>query len=178
MRAAIPHSRFPIADSRGFTLLEILIVVVILAVLTAIVTLAVSGAGGERQLEREAERVRTLIVYACEQAELTGREIGFNASADGYHFSRYDHDVWLPIKGSELRERKWPQQTIATLTRDTHPADDEKTPTEKPQLICFDSGELTAFRLELALPDVERRYRIDGHLDGTVDMAAVMPRAR
>lgn len=177
---SFPDSRFPIPGSRlrGFTLLEILIVVVILAVLTAIVTLAVGGAGGERQLEREAQRVRALIVYACEQAELTGREIGFNAAADGYRFSRFDNDVWLPIRDSELRPRKWPEQTLATLTRDGQPANDEKTPTDKPQLICFNSGELTAFRLELALPDIERRYRVDGHLDGTVDVAAVTARAR
>ncbi len=166
------------STSRGFTLLEILIVVVILAVLTAIVTLAVGGACGERQLEREAERVRALIVYACEQAELTGREIGFNAVSDGYHFSRFENDVWLPIRDSELRPRKWPAQTVATLTRDGQTASDEKTPSDKPQLVCFNSGELTAFRLELAIPDIERRYRVDGHPDGTVDVAAVTPRAR
>lgn len=164
---------------RGFTLIEILVVIVILAVLAVTVTLAVGSASGERQLEREANRLQALVVYACERAELTGREIGVSIHDDGYLFSRNERDLWLPIRDDELRPRKWPAQLTATLTRDGHHVeDDKKNPSDKPQLVCFDSGELTAFELELAIPDLARHYRIDGHPDGTVEVAAVEPRAR
>lgn len=163
---------------RGFTLIEILVVIVILAVVAATITLAIGSSSGDRQLEREAERARALFAYACEHAELTGREIGINLSADGYRFSHYDHEVWIPARDGELRPRKWPSQLTATLTRDGHVADDEKTPPDAPQLICFSSGELTAFELELTMPEVDRRYRIDGHPDGDVELATVVPHAR
>jgi type II secretion system protein H len=69
LRFAIRHSRL----SHGFTLMEILVVIVILAIAAAAVTMAIAGAGGERQLARDAERLRVLTRYACEQAELSGR---------------------------------------------------------------------------------------------------------
>ena len=64
--------------STGFSLIEILVVTVILAVVAATVTLAIAGAGGERQLARDAERIGALVNYACEQAELSGRDIGIS----------------------------------------------------------------------------------------------------
>jgi len=78
----------------GFSLIEILVVIVILAVTAAAVTLAV-GDVGERRLARDAERLQALLGYACEQAELSGRQIGLSLDRDGYRFSRADHADWL-----------------------------------------------------------------------------------
>ena len=75
---------------RGFTLIEILVVVVILAVVAGAVTFAVGGIGGERQLAHQAEQTQALIGYACEQAELTGHSIGVGVSTQGYRFSQLD----------------------------------------------------------------------------------------
>ncbi|HEX6834235.1 MAG TPA: type II secretion system minor pseudopilin GspH [Rudaea sp.] len=165
--------------ARGFTLIEILVVVVILAVLAATVTLAIASAGGERQLELQANRLRELIVYACERAELTGRSIGIAIDKEGYRFKRLDRDLWVTMRDGELRPRTWGEQTTPTLTRDGHRVEDDPKATDnKPELICFDSGELTPFRLDLAMPDLARRYRIDGAPDGKVDVAAFDARAR
>jgi general secretion pathway protein H len=163
--------QFAIRCSRpsGFTLIEILVVVVILAVTAAAVTLAVSGAGGERQLARDAERLRALLGYACEQAEISGREIGLSLSRAGYRFSRGDHDQWLPAGDGELRPRKWSVSADAVLTRDGQRVDIGADFPEKPQLVCFSSGELTAFRLDLVLPESTTRHRIEGQADGRVD---------
>jgi general secretion pathway protein H len=163
-------SRFAICDLRpsGFSLIEILVVTVILAITAVAVTLAVSGAGGERQLARDAERLQALIGYACEQAELSGRQIGLSLDHDGYRFSRSDHADWVPERDGELRPRKWSVKADALLTRDGQHVDIGVDFPEKPQLVCFSSGELTAFRLELALPDSTTRYRVDGRPAGDV----------
>src|SRR3954471_11879978 len=80
--------------SRGFSLIEILVVLVILGVAVAAVTLGIAGAGGGRQLERDAERLGALVSYACEQAELSGRDIGMSFSRSGYRFGRSNHAGW------------------------------------------------------------------------------------
>lgn len=188
--AAIPFSghdatrdgRSAIADSRrtcGFSLIEILVVTVILAVTAVAVTLALNGAGGERQLARDAERLRGLIGYACEQAEMRDRQIGISMNRDGYRFSRGDHADWLPEMDGDLRPRKWSVPGApALLTRDGARVDVGDEFPLKPQLVCFSSGELTAFRLELSLPDSPTRYRLDGRSDGDVAQSVVETRAR
>ena len=164
--------------SRGFTLIEILVVMVILAVLCGAVSLAIAGAGGQRVLAREAERAQTLIAYACERAELSGRDIGLSFAQSGYRFSRFEHEVWTSYRGEELRPRNWPENLSAVLTRDGQRIVLAAQFPDKPQLLCYASGELTPFQMELALPDLARRYRLDGAADGQVALAAVDVHAR
>jgi general secretion pathway protein H len=156
------------ARSRGFTLIEILVVVVILAITAVAVTLAVGAAGGERQLARDAERLGALVGYACEQAEIRGRAIGVSLDRDGYRFSLADHVDWVPASDAELRPRRWSVAPDAELSRDGQRVAIDQAFPDKPQLVCFASGELTAFRLDLFLPDGTSRYRLDGRPDGSV----------
>jgi general secretion pathway protein H len=163
---------------RGFTLIEILVVVVILAVLAGAATLAVGGVGGERQLARQAEQLRALFGYACEQAELSGRDLGITLDTRGYRFSIANRDEWIATQASELRPRQWLAGSVPKLTRDDQAiVIAEKTP-DKPQLVCFSSGELTPFRLELALTDLDKRYRLDGQPDGDIKLSTVESRVR
>jgi general secretion pathway protein H len=173
-RASIDGPR----TARGFTLMEILVVLVILAVLAGAVSLALAGAGGERTLAREAERAEALIAYACEQAELGGRTIGISVNQSGYRFSRTEQEVWVPYKDGELRTRHWPAPMNATLRRDETPVPLGDDFPDNPQALCYPSGELTPFRLELGWAEVERRYRLDAKADGALELAAIEAHAR
>jgi general secretion pathway protein H len=173
--------RQPATNNRqpsGFTLIEILVVIVILGVLAAALTLAVGVGGGERQLERQAEQVQALVGYACEQAELSGREIGVSMNTSGYRFSHLERDDWKAFREGELRPRAWLANSAAALSRDGHRVEIAAQFPDKPQLLCFSSGELTAFELELRLPENATRYRVNGQPDGTVALATVNLRAR
>jgi general secretion pathway protein H len=165
-------------NARGFTLIELLVVVVIVAVVAGALTLAVGGAGGERQLAHQSEQAQALIGYACEQSELTGRNIGISFNADGYRFMQLDRADWMQIRGGELRQRDWLAGTSSKLSRDDRALQIATEYPDKPQLVCFSSGELTPFRLELALSDLPVVYRLDGQPSGDVKITAVNTRAR
>jgi len=167
-----PESRFP----SGFTLIEILVVVAILGVIAAALVLSASGSG-ERQLQRESEQMRALLAYACEQAELRGREIGVSLNSSGYRFSEFEHDNWIGFGEGEMRPRRWLAGTAASLSRDGHNVEIAAQFPDKPQLLCFSSGELTPFRLDLALGDIPMRYRLDGDANGGVALAMLKPNA-
>ena len=162
----------------GFTLIELLVVVVIVAVIASALTLSIAGTGGERQLAHQAEQTQALIGYACEQAELTGRNIGLSFNVNGYRFSQLERADWMPIRTSELRERPWLDGTSSKLSRDDHAVEIASAYPDKPQLVCFSSGELTPFRLQLALSDLPVVYRLDGQPDGDVKITAVDTHAR
>jgi general secretion pathway protein H len=156
--------------SRGFTLVEILVVVVIFAVMAATVALSLAGAGGERQLENDVQRLRALVSYACERAELTGRPVGLSLLATGYVFSEHLRTEWKPLADGELRPRKWVAGVIAHLSRDGIAVAIDSSAPEEPQLACFSSGELTPFRLDLALVDHPDGWRMDGTPDGALSL--------
>ncbi|MGA9422909.1 MAG: type II secretion system minor pseudopilin GspH [Rhodanobacteraceae bacterium] len=158
----------------GFTLIEILVVLVIMAVLALAVTLAVGGSS-ERELHHQAGRFEALVALALEQAQLSGREIGVVLTSRGYAFRVLDGDTWqaAPTSG-EMRPRDWVQGLRVELVREGRPvalglAAERATP----QLVCFSSGELTAFTLTIALGDTPARYRVQGREDGTLKLDRV-----
>ncbi len=173
----VPRLRYsggPIPVIVGFTLIEILVVVVIVAVLALAVTISIATVGGERQLARESERVQALIVHACTEAELTGREIGVRISHSGYAFTLLGFDGWIASeRKDELRARTWLPGMQVALYRDGREmrlAEDESQP---PQIVCFSSGELSPFILSLNLGDVPKRYEVRGQVDGRIDIEPV-----
>lgn len=150
-------------------MIEVLVVVAIIGVIALSVALTV-GASSDRRLNREAERLQALVGYACNRAELTGREIGVVIAADGFAFTRLGLDGWklLPDAG-ELRTRHWPDALRITMRREGRIVDLSADPEATPQLVCFSSGEMTPFTIELALGE-GASYRLDGDEDGTITL--------
>jgi general secretion pathway protein H len=110
--------------SRGFTLIEIMIVVVIIGVISAGVLLSVNLTGRDRELEKESDRLLTLVNYAREQAEMQTRDYGVVVHADGYQFVAYDtrRGVWRDVyEDDALHVRKLPEGLDFKLVVDARP---------------------------------------------------------
>jgi general secretion pathway protein H len=139
----------------GFTLIEILIVVVIIGVVSAGILLTVSLTGRDRDLERESDRLYSLINYAREQGELQTREYGILFQEDGYEFLVYDAllSLWRdPTEDDAFHARKLPDGLAVQLLVEgrpvvlRRPADaHDKTP----QVMIYSDGDLTSFAITL-----------------------------
>ena len=70
---------------RGFTLLELLIVVAIIALATAGVGFALRDSS-QTQLEREAERLAALLESARAQSRASGVAVRWRATVEGFQF--------------------------------------------------------------------------------------------
>ena len=141
--------------ARGFTLVEILVVVTIIAVVTAGIVLSVSVTGRDRDLERESDRLLALFNYVREQAELQTREFGIMFQDDGYEFLTYDtrRDSWRSVfEDDALRARRLPDGLGFRLSVDARPVvlnrpKDAKDKT--PQVMIFSNGDLSTFAATL-----------------------------
>ena len=130
-------------------------VVAIIGVVSAVIMLSVTSSGRDRDLERESDRLYTLITYAREAAELQTREYGIFFQEDGYEFLVYDvqRAKWRSVfEDDALAARKLPNGLGVQLTVETRPVVlrrpvDAKDKT--PQVMIYSNGDLTQFAAAL-----------------------------
>ena len=139
----------------GFTLIELLVVVAIIGVVTAGIVLSLSLTGRDAPLQRESDRLYTLMSYAREQAELQTREYGVLFQEDGYEFLVYDplRTQWRSVSEDEaLTARKLPLGIGLQLVVDARPVV-LRRPTDArdktPQVMIYSDGDLTSFSASL-----------------------------
>ena len=65
--------------SKGFTLIEILVVLVIMAIVISIAVLSINTTGRDTQLDEESRRIQGLVDILHERALLEGRDFGTQA---------------------------------------------------------------------------------------------------
>jgi general secretion pathway protein H len=96
--------------SRGFTLIEMLVVLMIMGLFVGLVS-TITRPDDRAVLQLEAERLSQLLDFAATEARLTGKSIAWTADESGYRFWRSGDDgAWTEIRDSELlRERALPQ---------------------------------------------------------------------
>lgn len=104
-------------NSRGFTLLELLVVMVIAGIILGMVSF--KAIPDDRQvLQQDAQRIALLLQLARDEAIVRNRPIAFEADATHYRFLVKPEQQWLPLKDDEmLRERDFKRSPVSfTMT--------------------------------------------------------------
>lgn len=92
---------------RGYTLVELLVVLVVIGILLGLVSLSIVP-DPHAKLQRDAERLETLFALAAEEAQLSSRPIAWRGDEHGYAFYRNERGRWIAIDGDEqFRARAW-----------------------------------------------------------------------
>ncbi len=158
---------------RGFTLIEVLVAVAIVALMAAAVALSVGSAGANRAAEREAQRLAQLVEHVCERASLTGRPHGLHVALERYSFSVWDGNEFVFITRDELRQRELPAGLRFEIGAAGAGVTLGEKYAEKPQVVCWPSGEITPFTLDITVAPRQPLYRVDAAVDGTLKVAQV-----
>jgi general secretion pathway protein H len=166
----------PNQNAKGFTLLEILVVLVIIAVMAGLLVFSTHDSP-ERRLQREANALAALLNIATDEAVMQSREMGLVINDRGYHFVVFDPEAkkWLPLKKKPLADHLFPEAYTVQFQLDGEQIDDgtralidkfiergaasggigggdadiSTESSDKPLLLMLSSGEMTAFSLTL-----------------------------
>lgn len=169
--ATAPHAR-------GFTLLEILVVMVVIGVIVAAATLAVGVLGRDRQAEDETRRFWAVLQQTREEAELQGMDVGLFVSATGYEFLRHEprEADWVPIADDRLyAPRSLPEGLRFRLWVDAREILLKPSPVDRgrkdehqkwpPQIMVLSTGEVMPFELRLERDAAEALWRFVAQAD-------------
>ncbi|MGB0514781.1 MAG: type II secretion system protein [Wenzhouxiangellaceae bacterium] len=136
---------------RGFTLVEMLVVVIIAGVLTGLVLLRLPATGVD--LDRELRRLEAALDFMCDEALLTGNTRAARLTPDGY-------DFWLRqgVGGSARWRpsprpgaRSWPDGVGATI--EIARINLGRVSDASPQVLCSGLEPPTPLRVELRAGD-------------------------
>lgn len=150
--------RFARGRGRGFTLLEVLVVVAIMGIAATAVLLTLPDS--DATLYRQADAFGRRLQHARDEAILGGRAVQVSVDATGYRFARRDAGDWLPLDAGPFAPRPWADGVQAAL------------PPRQPRLgFRFGStGDSEAQTLRLALGEARVEIAVD--TAGQVDIHA------
>ena len=184
-----------INKAKGFSLLEVLVVLVIIAMSVKMVSYTFDDAEAE-ELEKQALRVYRVINLASEFAVLNQIELGFHLDKNILEFLVFDGEKWAVFDAEALYEPitfgkeykvnlniedlSWSQDNLleqANWRELMGTSDDESLLELKklkvPQVLILSSGEVSAFQLSVELADSaseEASYFIEGEFIAPVNL--------
>jgi len=177
-----------VAPARGFTLLEIMVVMVLVGILSSFALLSVGGGPRDRLVE-EAQRLTALIELHQQEAILSGELRGIRFARNGYAILRQgEKGQWqAPAADGALIEHRLPEAMALSLWVEGRPAALTKPDGRAkavPQVLLLASGEATEFGGEatefvavFGLADEQEpdapRYRVAGDAMGRLTRASV-----
>ena len=176
------------AFSRGFTLLEIMVVVAIVGIFVGVTVLSTDLVAFERRLEQQANRLGPLISFATDEALLQSQDFGLLINERSYHFFIFDYELedWVPYVERPFESHTLESDMVMSLVIDDReviletaeaafPRQWEFPLTEgevelmpDPQILVLSSGEITPFALEFLreLQPFEPGARLDVAFNG------------
>lgn len=153
-------------NQAGFTLIEILVALAVMAIIAAVLTISASSGGTEPRMQREMQRLRARIEYACERAELTGRDLGLHFDRSGYGFSHRREEHWEFELRTELSRYELPHG----LHFESADGVLDNSFAETPQMFCLSSGERSPVRLTLSTDADQLAYRLIGEWNSALQI--------
>ena len=170
---------------RGFTLLEIMLVIVVIAMASVGVMMAMPQHINEsNNVDWQAQRFSTQLQFAEDEALISGKELALVFEEDSYRFAFYDYTTkkWLAVDSNQLGKRVeipdsltfeyellgsvWDE--IESQNDDSfidkndlvQVANDDELESLSPQVFIMSSGQVTPFSVQFSEADGGDNMRI------------------
>jgi general secretion pathway protein H len=154
----------------GFTLFEILVVMLLIGIILSIAGLSIGDGGLAQKQKHEAQRLRTLLQMALDQALMSQTELGLALSLQQYRFVAKRGDDWVPLADEIFMSRQLPAGMTLSLEVEGLPLELGDS-VDTPQIVLYSSAEATAFRLWLVSESGRGVQELTGDITGTFSLS-------
>ena len=148
---------------KGFTLLEILLVVLIVSIMSFIGVNIINSQSIERVILNQAQQFNDDLMYVCEKAVLENQAFGFEFLATGYQVLRYQQSEWLLLetqKVPQFNEAIETELLLDGLSQDIS-ADSSIGDENLPHIICQSDGSFNPFELRFSAEEAAEPNQLD-----------------
>lgn len=154
-------------NNRGFTLIEIMIVIVIIGITVGFALIAFGDFGEGKRIQFAAEQLVNTMRLAQQQAILETSTLGLRIDNKSYQILQLQNSQWSPMSNKGIfKATYFPNNTLITLN--TH----QRAPIGTPPIIITASGDMTPFTLSFGSTKEGQLVVLTGRRNGDLILRA------
>ncbi len=160
---------------RGFTLLELLVVVAIVAITIAVVQLAPGLSDENRGLKRTGAELGKLFRLLNQEAVFESRNYAISVQDEGFVVLEYNQGKWVQVPDSFFMRIKLAGAQRSQLIIEDQVVDTSKKEIPEPHILILSSGEMTPFEWRISDKILQTGIVLQGNVLGKVLMTGPEP---
>ncbi len=145
---------------RGFTLIEILVVIVIIGITIGFALLSFGDFGAGRRAIVTTEQLSAYIKLVQQRAVLENNTLGITVYREGYSTLRFEQGQWQPMPPKSIfHPRSFPNNIVVQVQSNTKK-------NKGPDILIDPSGELSGFAITLGTTQKPAIATLSSRTDG------------
>jgi general secretion pathway protein H len=155
---------------RGFTILEILVVVAVISIIASTILLSSDFSRADDRLNKHGTDLSKTLQLLMQEAILQDRNFALSVQPGEYSILEYNGEKFVPSEDTFIKKigRKYDYED--ELSIDQNIVKIEKTKEPQPQILILASGEMTVFQWDIIDHDNDLRLRLNSSLLGKITM--------
>jgi len=154
-------------NNRGFTLIEILVVLIVIGVVSTVAVMSFGDFGRSRKVQVESEHFAVYLKMLQQKAILENHTIGLKVSDHHYEPFQFEPKGWEPFSEAQiLKKQSFGANIQASEFSLIHTQERNNS-----MIIIQPSGDFDPFILFLGTAGSPKSIKIKGHRDGSITIS-------
>lgn len=168
VQESMPKSVIGMQNRRGFTLIEILVVLLIVGITLGFAMLAFGDFGNKRRITSSAEHFVNYVKLVQQEATLESATLGISFNQTSYQVLRFKTGKgWQAMSAKGIfRSQNFPKDTLVRI-------ETAIKGTKTPQIIINASGDMTPFKLHIGSNRQDTIIQVNGEHNGSITLKMV-----